>query len=181
MDFLKGIFSLIWLGTLIAFVVYWWKKRKAKKDVGENYTDDENYKKISKMKRIIGAVCIASFIIGFAIPETPKTPEEQVRIAFNRELDNFKSAMKEDKNISDFEFFGIDSIQFVSQDKAIVKFSFQYYVKNSTDGGKTFYKELSRHQEDFNFKKYGNTWKFVTVDDDGEWLTMDEMMKKYSK
>ena len=178
MEEIKGIFSLIWLFTLIAFIVYWWKKRKAKNNVGENYADDENYKKISKIKKIIGAVCIASFIIGIAIPETPKTPEEQVRIAFNRELDNFKSSLEEVDDISDFEFFGIDSIQFVSQDKAIVKFSFQYYVKNSTDGGKT----LSRHQHEFNFKKYGNTWKFVIVDDkDGEWLTYEELEKKYSK
>ena len=156
MDFLKGIFSLIWLGTFVAFVVYWWKKRKARKNAGENYADDENYKKISKIKKIIGAVCIASFIIGTAIPETPKTPEEQVRIAFNRELDNLKSSLEEVDDISDFEFLGIDSIQFVSQDKAIVKYQFQYNIFNPYDKSKT----LKRVQMELTFKKVGNSWKY---------------------
>lgn len=52
MEEIKGIFSLIWLFTLIAFIVYWWKKRKAKNNVGENYADDENYKKSAKSKKL---------------------------------------------------------------------------------------------------------------------------------
>ena len=63
MEFLKQILSLTWLVTLIAFIVYWRKKVGAKKSAGENYKDDENYKNISRTKRIIGLVCIASFVL----------------------------------------------------------------------------------------------------------------------
>ena len=63
MEFLKQILSLTWLLTLIAFIVYWRKKVGAKKSAGENYKDDENYKNISRTKRIIGLVCIASFVL----------------------------------------------------------------------------------------------------------------------
>ena len=74
MEEIKGLFMIIWFVSLTAFVVYWWKKRKAKNNAGENYTDDENYKKISKMKRIIGAVCIASFVIASVIPASNDNP-----------------------------------------------------------------------------------------------------------
>ena len=59
---------MIWLVSFIAFIVYWRKKVNAKKSAGENYLDDENYKNVSKIKKIIGAVCIASFVILCAIP-----------------------------------------------------------------------------------------------------------------
>ena len=67
MELLKQILSLTWLVSLIAFIVYWRKKVGAKKSAGEAYKDDENYKNISRTKRIIGLVCIASFVILFAI------------------------------------------------------------------------------------------------------------------
>lgn len=67
MEFLKQILSLTWLVSLIAFIVYWRKKVGAKKSAGEKYKDDENYKNVSRTKRIIGLVCIASFAILFAI------------------------------------------------------------------------------------------------------------------
>lgn len=55
--------------TAVAFVVYWWKKRSARLKAGENYQDDENYKKISLQKRVIGAVFVASLIwIPITIP-----------------------------------------------------------------------------------------------------------------
>lgn len=63
MELLKQILSLTWLVSLIAFIVYWRKKVGAKKSAGENYKDDENYKNVSRTKRIIGLVCIASFVI----------------------------------------------------------------------------------------------------------------------
>lgn len=69
MEFLRQILSLTWLVTLIAFIVYWRKKVGAKKSAGENYKDDENYKNISRTKRIIGLVCIASFVLVGVIPQ----------------------------------------------------------------------------------------------------------------
>ena len=66
MEFLKQFLALTWLVSLIAFIVYWRKKAGARKAAGEKYKDDENYKAVSRTKRIIGLVCIASFaIFGF--------------------------------------------------------------------------------------------------------------------
>ena len=72
---MSGFFILVWLVTLIAFIVYWWKKRKARIAAGEGYKDDPTYQQVSKVKRIIGAVCILSFIIAGATGG--QTPEEK--------------------------------------------------------------------------------------------------------
>lgn len=56
---MNGFFSLVWFVTLIAFIVYWRKKVGAKKNFG---ADSEEYAKVSKIKRIIGIVCIIAFV-----------------------------------------------------------------------------------------------------------------------
>ena len=61
--------------TAGAFIVYWWKKRTARIKAGENYQEDENYKKISLHKRIIGITCILSFFLLVKMIPEP-TPEE---------------------------------------------------------------------------------------------------------
>lgn len=62
--------------TLFLFVFYWWKKRKARLAAGEDYKNDEQYKKISGQKSLIGMICILSFIlIPFTTPQM--TPEER--------------------------------------------------------------------------------------------------------
>ena len=68
MEFIQSLFSLAWIATLVAFIAFWWKKHKARLSAGENYADDENYKHISKIKKIIGIACIVSFVIAGAIP-----------------------------------------------------------------------------------------------------------------
>lgn len=70
--------------TIVAFIIYWWKKRNARINAGEDYTNDPEYKKISLHKRIIGAVSVASVILMFAtIPE--QTPEEKAQYAAKME------------------------------------------------------------------------------------------------
>ena len=59
---MEKLFALIWLVSLVAFIVYWRKKASARKAAGENYQSDPEYLAISKTKRIIGMVCIVSFI-----------------------------------------------------------------------------------------------------------------------
>ena len=76
-EFLKNLFIMVWFISLIAFIVYWRKKVGAKKAAGENYANDENYNNISKMKRLIGIVCLVSFLIGAAIPESPEAKAER--------------------------------------------------------------------------------------------------------
>ena len=70
--------------TLILFVVYWWKKRKARPAAGEDYKNDEQYKKISGHKSLIGMICILSFIlIPFTTPQM--TPEERAAYEAQKE------------------------------------------------------------------------------------------------
>ncbi len=63
MHFLLG---MVWLITLIWFIVLYKKKKNARLAAGENYQNDETYQAISKKKRIVGIVCIASLVINFA-------------------------------------------------------------------------------------------------------------------
>lgn len=73
---MSGFFILLFLVTLIAFPILWWKKRKARLSEGK---ESETYKKVSLIKRIVGVVCVASFFIGGALAPTPekKAPEPQ--------------------------------------------------------------------------------------------------------
>ena len=65
---MSGLFFLIWIVTLIAFIVFWRKKVNAKKSAGDSYSSDEKYLSVSKTKRIIGIVSAISFVlsIGFS-------------------------------------------------------------------------------------------------------------------
>ena len=67
------LFSLVWLVSLVAFIVYWRKKASARKAAGENYQSDPEYLAVSKTKRIIGIVCIVSFIATGALAPKPDT------------------------------------------------------------------------------------------------------------
>lgn len=63
---MSTLFSLIWFVTFIAFILFWRKKKAARKAAGENYQNDPSYKQISKQKRIIGIVCIVSLLLAGA-------------------------------------------------------------------------------------------------------------------
>lgn len=57
--------------TFIAFIVLWWKKRKARKTTGENYKENDRYILFSRIKKAIGWICIISFIGFLAAPIPP--------------------------------------------------------------------------------------------------------------
>ena len=66
---MSSLFSLIFLVSLIYFIVLWRKKKGAK-----NTNNQELYQAISKKKRIVGIVCIAAFVLaGVTAPSTTKT------------------------------------------------------------------------------------------------------------
>ena len=82
---MKGFFILIWLASAVAFIVFWWKKRKARIAAGEDYQNDADYQSKSKTKRIIGAVCALSFVLAIVTGSgsssengTPATKEPSV-------------------------------------------------------------------------------------------------------
>ena len=86
-----GLFAVVWLVSLIAFIVFWRKKVKAKNDAGDSYESDENYLSVSKTKRIIGAVCIVSFVLAMALggesAEEKAAREKKERTEFVTKLD----------------------------------------------------------------------------------------------
>ena len=59
---IEAIFLILWLVSIPAFIFYWWKKRKARIAAGDDYKNDENYQSVSKIKRIIGEVSVASLV-----------------------------------------------------------------------------------------------------------------------
>lgn len=76
---MHNLFAFIWLISILAFIVYWWKKRKARLAAGEDYQNDPNYQSKSQVKRIIGIVSIASFVLAYATtPDRPPTDKTQV-------------------------------------------------------------------------------------------------------
>jgi len=77
-DMLKNLFLSVWVVTFFMFLYYWRKKVSVRRDAGENYQDNEHYLHISKIKRIIGAICIVAFILGSV---TPDSPDEQIKKA----------------------------------------------------------------------------------------------------
>lgn len=66
---------IIWIFTSLAFVIFYFKKRSARKKAGENYKSDERYLRVSKKKKIIGWICILSFV---GIIVTPHSAPKEV-------------------------------------------------------------------------------------------------------
>lgn len=77
---MQGLMYLVFFTSLIAFIVFWRKKTNARKVAGENYNEDPNYLKISKTKKIIGAVCVISLILGlFTGENTPSSKSNSTK------------------------------------------------------------------------------------------------------
>ena len=175
--------SFVFLVTLIAFVVFWWKKRKARIAAGADYINDQNYQKVSKLKRIIGAVCIVSFVIGIATqPElTPEektmmaqkqqareeqNKEDEVRKAFDKYLREYekgaKAAEKESKKsstalpMSGWKFLGVKSIEFMADDKAVVVWEEEFSLLNNKK------KENHHNLMKTYFRKFKDKWEQVS-------------------
>lgn len=91
--------SFLWFVSLIAFIVYFFKKRNARKAAGENYQENEKYLQVSKRKKIIGWVCLAAFIgaIAFPSPESKKPELTPEQIAQQQEAKAKKEEEKKQK------------------------------------------------------------------------------------
>lgn len=80
--------------TIIMFVVYWWKKRKARIAAGENYQNDESYQSVSKQKTLIGWISFLLFmgmIVAPKISESLMTPEEKATYKAQQEQERIES------------------------------------------------------------------------------------------
>ena len=84
------LFTLTFFITLLMFVVYWWKKRKARLAAGEGYKNDERYQTISGHKSLLGLVCVVSFLgMLFTVPKM--TPEERAAYQAKREQEKVEA------------------------------------------------------------------------------------------
>jgi hypothetical protein len=68
MQVLKELFSLFFVISFFGFCYLWWKKRRARLGAGEDYRSDAQYLHFSKIKRIVGVVCIVSLLLVSALP-----------------------------------------------------------------------------------------------------------------
>lgn len=78
MSALSFLLFLLFFPLAVAFVILWWKKRKARIYAGENYKNDARYIKISKLKRLIGIACIGAITLSLVIKPEP-TPEQKAQ------------------------------------------------------------------------------------------------------
>ena len=163
--------ALVFFVTLIMFIVYWWKKRKARISAGDNYPNDEKYQDTSKIKRIVGVVCVISLALGIITQPEPtpeekaiqaqkqqereqKNREEELQRAFDKHLREVKEVwnygMKTASELRDWKFLGTDSMEFISNDKAVVRWSEQIYSG----------KYLVRTSHEDYFIKFDGKWKW---------------------
>lgn len=94
----------LWLGSIIAFIIFWWKKRQARLSSGENYFEDLNYQKISKYKRIIGVASVIIFIFLTQIATNPNllltsAEIEDLKIQVYQEREKFISGLEGEEKI----------------------------------------------------------------------------------
>ena len=116
-------FFLVHFVTLIAFIVFWWKKRKARIAAGENYKEDSQYRHISKIKRIIGVVCVLSIILSGLTGD----PEEAARIRAEQQAkDQANQAAKEQEIIEKVAAL-------TGEDKAMYDAKFNEYKATLSD------------------------------------------------
>lgn len=89
---IAAMFFITFWVSIIVFLMYWWKKRKARLSAGEYYLNDEIYKKMSWRKKIVGFICVVSFF-GFFVALPEMTPEE--RAAYQARKEQEKIAAEE--------------------------------------------------------------------------------------
>lgn len=120
-------FFLVHFVTLIAFIVFWWKKRKARIAAGENYKEDSQYRHISKIKRIIGVVCVLSIILCGLTANPEETAQRQAqKQAEQQAKDQADKAAKEQEIIEKVAAL-------TGEDKAMYDAKFNEYKATLSD------------------------------------------------
>ena len=132
---MSALFSLLFLVSAIAFIVFWWKKRSARKAAGDNYETDLNYQEVSKKKHIIGIVCIASLVLSVAL--APSAEERAANLETQKiqaEKEATEKAEKEAKDKADKEQKDIQRVANLSgEEKVIFDNKFQEYLNSMSE------------------------------------------------
>ena len=79
---MSNVFAVLWFITLFAFIILIFVKRGKRIAAGDNYKVDPVYLKVSKIKRIVGIICLlCPFACLITAPKTQdKPPVEQVQV-----------------------------------------------------------------------------------------------------
>lgn len=124
---MSGFLFLVHFVTLIAFIVFWWKKRKARIAAGENYKGDPQYQHISKIKRIVGVVCVLSIVLGGLTAEPKEATHTQAeKQAEQQAKEQADQAAKEQEIIEKVAAL-------TGEDKAMYDTKFQEYKATLSD------------------------------------------------
>lgn len=124
---MSAFLFLVHFVTLIAFIVFWWKKRKARISAGENYKGDPQYQHISKIKRILGVVCVLSIILGGLTADPKDSANSQAeKQAEQQAKEQADQAAKEQEIIEKVAAL-------TGEDKAMYDTKFQEYKATLSD------------------------------------------------
>lgn len=166
--------SFVWFVSLIAFIVYFFKKRNARKAAGENYQENEKYLQVSKRKKIIGWVCLAAFIgaIAFPSPESKKPELTPEQIAQQQEA---KAKKEEEKKQKEAEKAQKEAEEKAKKEEEARK---KYEAGLNLDLGITF-AEFNKNYKNYD-KGFFNTYKRVMAGkiDDGTELALYSCMSE---
>lgn len=108
----------LWVGSILAFIILWWKKRKARISAGENYSEDSTYKKISKYKRIVGVASVSIFIFMFQYSGNPNlllTSEEIEKVETTQK--EFREKFVNNLNGEEKNFYDEKLAAYISEGK----------------------------------------------------------------
>lgn len=204
---MSGFLIFVSFISFIAFIVYWRKKANARKAAGENYQSDATYQSVSKIKRIIGVVCVLSFIIGCATGG--QSPEEKARIAAEQQakaekaqaekeakaLERANSLTGEEKQFFDEKFnaYSKDMDEKAAREKALG--DLDAMLKEKADKKAAEEKAIAdakaaeekaaaeaKQRQDSMAKDFGSGWNTASTDTDSDNTNFEratDLLKKY--
>lgn len=99
---MSNVFAVLWFITLFAFIILIFVKRGKRIAAGDNYKADPVCLKVSKIKRIVGIICLlCPFACLITAPKTQdKPPVEQVQVQQEQmNIDTLKAFENADKTV----------------------------------------------------------------------------------
>lgn len=85
---MSELFGAVFFISIPAFIIFWWKKRKARLAAGEDYQSDADYQSKSKIKRIIGIVSVVSLVISIVTSPSAeeRAAQKEAELKANRNI-----------------------------------------------------------------------------------------------
>lgn len=144
---MANVCALVWLASLVAFIVYWRKKASARKAAGENYQTDPEYLAISKTKRIIGIICIVAFVLTGAF--APKSETASSNNATTASISTQSSKSTEQKKTKSLQQQGLEDKNATNSQRNALKKAIMYAEKMHMSKAKVYEQLTSEFGEKF--------------------------------